>query len=289
MHSIFRKQLIVLFIIAPVLLSNISILLADDVFRIGIFPRRSVALTEKMFTPLSNYLEQQLGQKVLLDVAPDMPAFWSRLEDGKYDMVHLNQYHYVRAHAKLGWQAILRNEEFGEDTIAAGIWVLENSDINSLDDLRGKLIVFGGGDHAMVASIMPRDILMKAGIEDDSYIGMSTLHPVKSVISVYFNQADAAGVGITIVKLPAINKRIDVEKLRLLAQSEPLAHLPWAIHGDIDKEKKNKITQSMLRLNDTISGKKVLKSAGLTGIRPAIDTDYNEHRAIIRRVLDENY
>lgn len=289
MHTNYNKALLALFIIASILLSNDSVLLADDVFRVGIFPRRSVALTEKMFTPLSNYLELQLDQKVVLDVAPDMPAFWSRLEDGKYDMVHLNQYHYVRAHAKLGWQAILRNEEFGEDTIAAGIWVLKDSDINNLHDLRGKLVVFGGGDHAMVASIMPRDILMKAGITNDTYIGMSTLHPVKSIVSVYFNQADAAGVGTTILKHPAIKKKIDVGKLKLLAKSNPLAHLPWAVRADLDTNKKNKIIQSMQLLNETLAGKKVLMSAGLTGIHPATDADYDEHRAIVKRVLGEEY
>jgi len=289
MHLIYSKQLMALLISVSLLLSDVSVVLADDAIRIGIFPRRSVALTEKMFTPLSEYLEQQLGQKVSLDVPPDMPAFWSRLKEGKYDIVHLNQYHYVRAHAKLGWQAILRNEEFGEDTIAAGIWVLKDSDINNLTDLRGKLIIFGGGDHAMVASIMPRDILLKAGIKNDSYIGMSTLHPVKSIISLYFNQGDAAGVGITIDRLPAIKKKIDVDKLRLLAKSEPLAHLPWAIRGDMDTEKKDKIIRSLLLLNDSFAGKKVLTSAGLTGIRPASDTDYDEHRVIIKRVLSEEY
>ncbi len=270
-------------------LSNIPLLQADDIFRIGIFPRRSVEDSKKMFTPLSAYLEQQLKKKIVLDVPPDMPAFWSRLEEGKYDLVHLNQYHYVRAHAKLGWQAILKNEELGEDTISAALWVLHSSDIRQVSDLREKLIVFGGGDHAMVASIMTRDMLLQAGINDDDYIGMTTIHPMKSIISVYYKQADAAGVSASVVKMPAIKKEIDTEELRLLAKSEPVAHLPWAIRGDIDEETRKRIVNALLSLNDSGSGVNVLKSAGLTGIRAANDSDYDKHREIIKRVLNEQY
>ncbi len=278
-----------LLVILSLFFSDISVLLADDVFRIGIFPRRSVAATIKMFTPLSEYLGKQLGRKISIDVAPDMPAFWSRLETGEYDLVHFNQYQYVRANAKLGWQAILKNEEFGEDNIAGALWVLKDSDIRRIGDLRGKLIAFGGGDQAMVASIMTRDILLQAGISDDSFIGIATLHPVKSIISVYYKQADAAGAGDSVVKHPAIRKKIDISRLRILAKSKSLAHLPWAVRGDMKVNEKEKIINSLLLLNDTSKGKSVLRAAGLTGIRPALDRDYDEHRLIIKRVLDEDY
>ena len=290
MKTYHSKMVMKIFLIICLLLTKPMALFADDEqLRIGIFPRRSVAATEKMFTPLASYLEEQLGYKVSIDVPPDMPAFWSRLEQGKYDLVHLNQYHYVRAHAKLGWQAILKNEEFGKDTIAGAIWVLKDSNIKSLSDLQGKLIIFGGGDHAMVASIMTRDILMQAGIKEDSYIGMTTLHPLKSIISVYYKQADAAGLGDMIREIPAIKKKIDVDDLRVLAKSKSLAHLPWAMRSDIDMKKKEKIIKALLLLNESSRGISLLKIAGLTGLRQVSDSDYDEHRKIIKRVLGEHY
>ena len=93
----------------------------EDELRVGIFPRRNVDKSFQMFTPLIEHLQKRLNRTVVLDIPPDMPAFWSRLEEGKYDLVHLNQYHYVRAHAELGWQAILKNEEFGKDSLAAAL------------------------------------------------------------------------------------------------------------------------------------------------------------------------
>ncbi|MCK5360390.1 MAG: PhnD/SsuA/transferrin family substrate-binding protein, partial [Gammaproteobacteria bacterium] len=261
----------------------------DDQLRVGVFPRRSVAVTKEMFTPIISYLSEKLEKKVLLDVPPDMPAFWSRLENGEYDLVHMNQYHYVRAHAELGWQVILKNEEFGKATIAAALWVLKDSKIESLSDLKGKLIVFGGGDHAMVSSIMTRDILMQGGIPDDAYIGMTTLHTLKSILSVYYKQADAAGVGDIVTSVPAIQKKIDVNKLRILARSESLAHLPWAVRGDMDIKSREKIISALIMLNESRQGKKRLEAAGLTGLRKVSDSDYDPHRKIIKRVLNEQY
>lgn len=256
---------------------------------IGVFPRRNVATSIKMFTPMVNYLEQQLGHKVSLDVAPDMPAFWSRLQNGDYDLVHLNQYHYVKAHAELGWQVILKNEEFGKDTLASALWVHEDSNIKELKDLQGKLIVFGGGKHAMVASIMNKDLMLKDGLTEDSYIGMSSLYPVKSILSVYYNQADAVGTGASVTKIPLIRKKIDVSKLRVLAQSKPLAHLPWAVSQDMSRADREALIKSFLSLNDSREGKQLLQGAGMSGIKPADDRDYDEHRVIIKRVLQEDY
>jgi phosphonate transport system substrate-binding protein len=284
------KQVINILIILCLMFVSPEVLYADDdQLRIGVFPRRSVAATKEMFTPVINYLGEKLEMKTSLDVPPDMPAFWSRLENGEYDLVHMNQYHYVRAHAKLGWQVILKNEEFGKATIAAALYVLKDSKIKSLSDLQGKLIVFGGGDHAMVASIMTRDILMQGGIQDDAYIGMTTLHTLKSIMSVYYKQADAAGVGDIVTSVPAIKKKIDVDKLRVLAKSKSLAHLPWAVRGDMEVKSREKITKALIALNESSQGKKILKAAGLTGIRKVSDSDYDPHRKIIKRVLNEQY
>ena len=270
-------------------ITSLQLLADEEELRIGVFPRRNVADSLKMFTPLAKYLEQQLGHSVSLDIAPDMPAFWSRLVNGEYDLVHLNQYHYARAHAELGWQAILKNEEFGKDTLASALWVHKDSDIKEVKDLQGKLIVFGGGDHAMVASIMNKDLLQQAGITENSYIAMSSVTPVKSILSVYYKQADAVGTGAHVTRIPLIREKIDVSDLRILAQSKPLAHLPWAIHQDMSTADRELLIKSLLSLNDSNTGKQILRSAGMTGIKLVDDKDYDEHRKIIKRVLNEEY
>ena len=67
---------------------------------------------------------------------------------------------------------------------------------------------------------MFNELLQQAGLSNDSYIGMATLQPLKSIISVYYRQADAAGVGDGVLKFPRTRKKIDVSKLRILAKTK---------------------------------------------------------------------
>jgi phosphonate transport system substrate-binding protein len=89
--------------------------------------------------------------------------------------------------------------------------------------------------------------------------------------------------------LPAVAEQIDVSRLRYLAVSPPLAHLPWAVASDMPDELAHRIQNLMLDLNDSQSGRNILRQMKLTGLHPAADTDYDQHREIIRTVLGENY
>ena len=112
---------------------------------VGIFPRRDSEVTREMFAPLMDHLGQALKLQVSLDVPPDFEAFWERLIENRYDLVHLNQYQYLRAHQLFGYQAILKNEEMGRTEITPVIWVRKGSGINQPSDLKGKKVIFGGG------------------------------------------------------------------------------------------------------------------------------------------------
>ncbi|MFV2005608.1 MAG: hypothetical protein ACC650_10390, partial [Gammaproteobacteria bacterium] len=59
--------------------------------------------------------------------------------------------------------------------------------------------------------------------------------------------------------------------------------------GEMSKKDKERITASLLSLNDSRDGRSILKAAGMSGIRVAQDSDYDEHRQIIKRVLGETY
>ena len=256
---------------------------------VGVFPRSGVEKTVTAYTPLIEYVARQSGFDIRLDVPPDMPSFWKRLSAGEYDIAHMNQYHYVRSHFEKGYVVILKNEEFGKDTIASALWVREDSPVRTLADLRGKWVVLGGGRQAMVASIMATDMLEQAGLESQDYFSRSTLHPLEALKSLYYRQADAAGVGDVADRMPGVKKLFGNDRLRMVARSEPVTHLPWGVSSRLDDSTVRAIKSAFLSLNDSMKGKRLLKAVNLTAIRPATDREYNEHREIILRVLDENY
>jgi len=265
-----------------------SVVLAD--LTIGIFPRRPAAVTSQAFQPLANHLSEVLGERVTLAVPKDFSEFWSELKQNKYDLVHYNQYHYIRSHKELGYSVITANKEFGSSKIAGALAVRIDSGVNSIADLRGKTILFGGGKKAMGSYIAPTAILKKAGLEEGrDYKVEFSKNPPSAVIGVYHKAAHASGSGNVILRIKGVTSKIDVSQMKIIAESEPFTQLSWAVKKDMSESKAKKIQQAMIDLVDTDSGRKILKKARVDSFVPVSDADFDKVREITKFAIGEQY
>lgn len=252
-----------------------------DPFVIGIFPRRDAIVTSKLFRPLSDYLEEKLQRPVELELSPSFDIFLQRLNKRRYDLVHLNQFDYINAHEKLGYDAIVQNEEFGEKTIRGAVYVRRDSGIERLEQLRGRKILFGGGPRAMMSYIVPTYLLRQAGLEAGDYQESYATNPPNAVLATYLKQADAGGAGEVVQRLPIVSKKINTDELVVIAASEPLPHLPWAVKEELSEALKTEIKSLLIGLNESARGRDILQQARLSALNPVNDEDYDSHRAII--------
>ncbi len=253
----------------------------------GVFPRRPVAVTHKLFRPLAEKLSKELGEPVKLVVAKNFKSFWKGVEGKQYDIVHYNQYHYLLSHKKLGYKVIAVNEEFGSSKIAGALSVRKDSGINSVADLKGKTVLFGGGKKAMGSYIAPTAVLKGAGLEaGKDYTVKFAKNPPSAVIAVFNKAADAAGSGNVILKTKVVQKKVDVSQMKILAESEPFVHLPWAVKGDMAADKATRIQQVMTSLKG--SDDAVLKAARVTNFVAASDADFAKVREIVKFVTGED-
>lgn len=257
----------------------------------GVFPRFHPAIARESFKPMAKYLQKELGRRVILDISPNFKAFWKKVKENKFDIVHFNQYHYIRSKKEHGYEVILMNEERGESTLTAAIYIRKDSGIKSVQDLKGKKILFGGGRGAMISYIYATYLLNQAGLKKEDYVTEFVPNPPAAVVSTFYNLRDAvaAGAGDVILNLPIIRKQINASEMEFLKVGERFAHLPWAVNGKLTKKEKEQIQSLLLKLNDSKNGKKILKKAKLTGIRPAKDDDFNPHRKITLLTLGEQY
>ncbi|WP_078117996.1 PhnD/SsuA/transferrin family substrate-binding protein [Thiosocius teredinicola] len=262
---------------------------APDEIKLGVFPRRSAEVTQRFFQPLADYLTERLGVPVTLHTPADYPAFWAAIERGDYDLIHYNQYHYIRAHRQYGHLVIARNEEFGRDTLRTTIWVRRDAPFKTLAALKGQKILFGGGKSALVSYIVAVDMLREAGLQPGDYLEQFAQNPPKATIGLYYGQADAAAAGDVVTLLPSVQRQIRTEQLRVLAYGKPLPHLPWAVTPDIEPELRKKLIQALRDLNLSHEGRAVLQSMRMTGIRDAKDSDYDLIRSVVRRITGESY
>lgn len=249
---------------------------------IGVFPRRNPAVTDTMFSPIAERLHQALGCKVELKTASDFAHFWDGVEAQSYDLVHYNQYHYIRSAAT--YEVVAHNEEFGSGYLAGAIYTRRDSGINGLHDLIGKTVVFGGGLDAMVSHILPRYLLIRAGVKPDMHESVYAPNPPNAVLAVYYRQAAGGGAADLAMQLPIVASKIDINELRTIATSEPVIHLPWAVRRSLSEDTKRRIKEALLALGTDEAGRAALLSAGMTGIAPAADHDYDRCREIVHAV-----
>lgn len=261
----------------------------NDPLVLGVFPRRNATETNKLFTPLCEYLSQQLGRKVLLDTSPDFKSFWRKVDQGEFDVVHYNHYQYVRSHKERGYEVILKNAELGKTTLTGALAVRTDSGIDTLQDLRGKTIVFGGGPRAMIAYLVPKHMLIQAQLDQADYVTKFANSPLNALLSVNYRQADAAGVGDLLLKLPKIQQKLDTSQFKYIITGEQLVHIPWAVHPRLSPQLRSTIQDILSQLNNHEHGKRVLQSARLNALVIAADHEYDQCRRIIFEVLNEQY
>lgn len=252
---------------------------------LGVFPRRPAAATNTMFKPLAQQLSQELGEPVNLVVSKDFSSFWTALAEGRFDIVHLNQYHYILAHDQFGYRVFAANEEAGSRTLAGALSVRKDSGIQSVADLKGKTILFGGGRKAMGSYIAATAILKQHGLtEGVDYTAQFAKNPPGAIISVFHKAADAAGTGSVVLKLGAIKEKIDVSQMMILAEGEQYVHLPWATKKDLDPVKAQKVAAFMTSLT---KGSDILKSARVDSFFAVSDADFAKVREIVDYALSK--
>ncbi len=262
---------------------------SDTSLTLGIFPRRNSQISYELFSPMAKYLSSELGRPVILDISSDFESFWRKLATGKFDLLHCNQYHYLVAHKDFNFEVIGINQEFGSATIGGSIIVRKDSGFESLADLKGKTIVFGGGSSAMQSYIVATYLLRQAGLTAGDYQDEYAINPPNAVLAAFYQQGDAAGAGDVVMQMNSIKDRIDTSKLKFLGRSQQLPQLPWALSKTLDPELRIQISTMLTTMDQSESGLNALHAASLDKILPAEDKDFDPFREITLFVKGEHY
>jgi phosphonate transport system substrate-binding protein len=256
---------------------------ADEALTMGVFPRRDATETGRLFRPMAVYLSKRLGREVKLVTTKNFESFRKAVAEQQYDIVHYNQYHYIGSTKT--YRVIAHTEEFGRSAVAGALFVRKDSGITEISQLRGRTIVFGGGRDAMLSYIAPRYLLMRAGLKEEDFRTEIAVNPQNALLALYYKQADAAGGGDIVLEQPLIRDAVDARELRILATTEPLLFLPWAVKRSMPPKLAETIQVILLDLKNSDDGRQVLKSAIMTGIANAVDRDYDPHRKMTTAVF----
>jgi phosphonate transport system substrate-binding protein len=232
---------------------------------------------------MADYLGERLGRKVQLVTSRTFESFSNSVAEQKFDIVHYNQYQYIRS-AKT-YKVIAHTQEFGKDAVAGVLFVRSDSGITEVAQLRGRTIIFGGGRDAMLAYIAPRYLLMQAGLKEGDFKTEIAVNPQNALLALHHRQADAAGGGEVVLEQLVIKNTINAGEVRVLASTQPLLFLPWAVKRTMPAKLADSIQAILLDLKNSEPGRQVLNSAIMTGIGSASDRDYDPHRKMTAAVF----
>jgi phosphonate transport system substrate-binding protein len=126
---------------------------------------------------------------------------------------------------------------------------------------------------------------MQAGLKEGDFKTEFAVNPPNTMLALYNKLADAGGGGDILIDLPVVKNAIDTQQIKLLAATEPLLFLPWAVKRSMPAKLAEAIQSNLIELGRTDAGRAVLKAAQTTGIQKAGDNDYEPHRRMINAVF----
>jgi ABC-type phosphate/phosphonate transport system substrate-binding protein len=126
---------------------------------------------------------------------------------------------------------------------------------------------------------------MQAGLKEGDFKTELAVNPPNALIALYHKQADAAGGGDILIDLPVVAKAVDATQLKILAATEPLLFLPWAVKRSMPAKLRQSIQLILVDLSSSAAGREILSAAGTTKLGKAGDRDYEAHRRMTAAVF----
>ncbi|MCZ6554524.1 MAG: phosphate/phosphite/phosphonate ABC transporter substrate-binding protein [Candidatus Dadabacteria bacterium] len=223
------------------------------------------------------YLQKEMGIAVKGYVTQDHAAAVEALRNGEADISFMGGLPYVLAHEIIGAEVILSEVYRGSPTYRARIFVLRDSGIEKVEDLKGKSIAFAD-PISESGFIYPLEIMVEAGLlkrGDDPKEVFSNVYFAggyqQAIQALANGLVDAAGVSqfadllLTPEQLP---------KITWIAESKPIPSHLVCVRKGLDKERVDAFKQAMLKLNQP-ENKHLLKYVyGPDGYIEASHSDY---------------
>ena len=250
---------------------------AQEKYVFGVHPFESPTKLNTMFTPLINYLSEQLGAKVEFRSAKNYDIAMENLINGTVQFAYLGPAAFAILNeqnpGKVRIAAAVVNKD-GSPTFKGVIVAKKDSPISTLADLKGKRFAFGDRESTL-SCYMPAYTLMQAGVFDS--ISYEFVGSHNNVAMGILNGTFAAG-GLQ----PNVAEEYQGKGLKIIATTEPVYEHVIVIGPNVDQAIADKVQQALLNVKDPNVYTSIKGS--LTGFAVVQASDYDKLNTIIHEV-----
>src|SRR6185295_10978842 len=231
-------------------------------------------------------LRKRLGMEIEPFVAADYTGVIEALRVNKLDIAFLTPASYVLAKNEANVRVVLKSERKGIPFYYAAIIVRADSNIKSIEDLRGRTFAFGDS-LSTTGNVFPRKMFKEHGIDpvrDFKQVLFSGGHDA-TVLAVLNGKVDAGATyanspdGKDTAWMRYLKNDEEVKKIRAIAFSEPIPADNLVISASLDDELAKKIETAFIELSGDPAGRKMLRELyQIDGFVRATDKDYDSVR-----------
>jgi len=231
---------------------------------------------DEIYSPISQDLSKNLRHKVKFRTSSNLARFREKLMSEYYDFAIIQPVFYPLAVDQVGYIPLIRMEE----PVFSVIMVLDNSPIQSVQDLRGKKIatppVFGP-----IVSLAKRS-LTEQGVSPDVDVSFETNKTVGACFQkILVGQADACVAPNFAVK--TFEKSMGV-KFRTIMRSEGFPNQSLVVHPRVPGHVRNQIRQTVMSWRYSEQGQKLLDNMNTQGFVEIKDSEYDIVRSFVREM-----
>ncbi|MGW9001990.1 phosphate/phosphite/phosphonate ABC transporter substrate-binding protein [Brevibacterium casei] len=232
----------------------------------GIEPFEDPKKLEPAYKTVAESLSKTLDCPVEVQVLEDYSAEVLAMQNGKLDIGQFGPLGYVFASERAGAEplASFGTAEGELSSYTGGIWVPKESDIKTLEDLRGKDLALGSVGSTS-GDALPRYALAQAGIaESDLNLNYAGGHP-EALLALTNKTVDAAQINSQTMGTAIKEGTFKKEDFRQIWESDPIPTDPITVAESADPEFKKAVKDALLNL----PAKDIEEVAGYLGVEPA--------------------
>ncbi len=257
-------------------------------FKIGYMICNSLEESQGRFEGLTSYLTEVTGanfESVYLDTVDFEEAY----EKGDIDFTHTNSLLFITLADRHDVKLLAAEKRGSYGALSRGtIIVRKDSPIKTLEDLKGKRLLFGP-QWAPFGFLSQYATMLKAGIDPEVDLGpytfpRGTWKHEKIIYSVLYGAVDAGASPLIDLEDMTANGKIAADDFRVIATSGLAPYCTYGVSSKVDEKWVRTVREALLALDESTTTKvgkesiAVLERGFITGFEALEMKDYDPVR-----------
>jgi phosphonate transport system substrate-binding protein len=221
--------------------------------KMGLIPADDADEMLRNYEPIKEYLSEQLGIPVEIQVTSDYTAAIEAMRAKHIDMAWFGPFSYVIAANVADAEAIVNGVKTstGSATYKSLIIANVNSGIETLDDLKGKNFAFV--DPASTSgNLIPRKMLIENGINPDEDFSTTFFAGTHNAVqyAIANGKVDAGASGDNVYQRMIESGEISEDTNKIIYESEPIPGSPIVVRGSLPESIKKSIQDALINMDE---------------------------------------